>query len=639
LQVEQQTTDDQPDRQESDISQTDRVQDNETDQQVSVEFDIEDLSDQGSSANAETQLTRSPNTSDNQVTLDGFELQIVPDDYRSDREFSDMYHFKVTGELPEDDKAARTVMLTHDLYTVNDTDQRLYRITIPRAKRERTVKPLQVQLCLPLKYQFYTVEFLHKTLCHPATERLYLTLKERYYCRNLFDLAKSIAGTCSDCQEAKRDYAHINAPLHPHPVSGFMDQWHLDHVNLTRPTPLGHKYLLVCIDAYSGWPEIYPVFTTTSLETAKCLVDLVSRFGIMRKICTDRGTSFCALTFKEMARILGIHHKMTASLNPASDGKAERMISSLKSQLKLVCETDDQIVDKLPLVLLGMRGTVSSVTGVSPYHAIFGRSMPLPIPGCDPDTPRQPSERLRVAEREYLDKVRAQLDDLEQKVKLNIAEDKAEIKRAYDSRFRTQPVNFKLGDMVWLKDRGVKAHSPSVITKRKFVGPYFITAIPPGKENEGVAYFLTHVVTGKRLKHPVPPHRLRFCTTDRTELLAKYPNLSSGNTNTPQPPTQVHDSITQVQRTDKPVRDSDSGTRLLQKNQTITKTNQQLSAPKSATYCQAKSISRQRFAPDGLEFLVKFDDNSLEWVNQSNVSPALKADYLIQKHKRARSRR
>jgi hypothetical protein len=601
--------------------------------QANIDFGVDDLSDHSSSADAESLHLGSP-VSDGQVTLDGIELDITPHDYRSDDEFADMYHFKVAGELPTDDRAARTVMLTHDMYTVDNNDNRLYRITIPRAKRERTVKPLQVQLCLPLRYQYFCADYLHRTFGHPSTERLYLTMKERYYCRNLFDLAKSIASTCSDCQETKRDYAQVNAPLHPHPVQGFMEQWHLDHASLCRPTPSGHKYLLVCIDSYSGWPEIYPVFTTSSLETAKCLVDLIARFGLMKRVITDRGTSFSGRTFNHVGRMLGIHHKMIASLSPQSNSKAERAIGQLKAQLKVMCETDDQIVDRLPFILLGMRATVSSVTKVSPYHAIFGRPFPLPLPGCDLDTPRQPAERLRVAEKQYLDKVRAQLDDLETRVKLNIAEDKAEVKRAYDNRFNTHPEEFKLGDLVWLKDRGVKAHSPSVLTKRKFIGPFFITALPPGREGEGISYFLTHSKSGRRWKHPVPGHRLKRCNTDRTDVLVKYPDLERTNTNT-SPPAQVNQSTDRIQTTNKT---QTSKNKPDETDRTGTSIDKQLSATKPAEYCQAKIIKRQRFAPDGTEFLVKFCDNSVEWVNQSQVSPALKADYLIKKNNRSRSR-
>ena len=601
-------------------------------QQANADSGIDDSSDQGSPADAETMHEESPTASDSQVDLDGFDLHIAPHDYRCDEEFADMYHFKVTGELPTDDRAARQVMLTHDLYTVDETDQRLYRVTIPRAKRERTVKPLQLQVCLPRVYRFYVADTLHRTLCHPSTERLYLTLKERYYCHDLFDLARSICNTCSDCQKSKRDYAHVNAPLHPHPVYGFMEQWHIDHLNLCRPTPSGHKYLLVCVDAYSGWPEVYPVFTTSSVETAKCLVDLIARYGVMKRVVTDRGTAHTGRIFREIARMLGVHHKLISSLNPQSDGMVEKRVGLIKANLKLVCDRDEQIIDKLPLVLLGMRGTVSSVTKVSAYHAIYGRPMPLPVPGCDPSAPRQPSERLRVAEKAYLDKVRAQLDDLETRVKQNIKEEKAEVKQAYDRRFRTQPVNFKVGDMVWLKDRGVKAHSPSVITRKQWTGPYFVTGSTPGKEGEGVAYFLTHSATTKRLKHSIPAHRLRLCMTDRTDLLAKYPNLDLQNANTHSPSSQVNkgnDHVTTTEQADSSMNTSDK---------TVKPAGRQPRMAEPTVYSEAKNITRQRFAPDGIEFLVKFKDNSMEWVNQSQVSPALKADYLIKKNRKSKIR-
>ncbi len=590
---------------------------------------VQDITPVDSSTNVED-----TGDQDNSVVTDSnkdeLNLKIVPKDYMCDSEFSHMYIFLSTGQLPENETVARAIQLTYDLFTIDETDHLLYRITQPRSKRERTVKPLQRCLCLPLRFQYYVVNFLHNFLSHPSTERLYLTAKERYFFKNLYNLSESLSRSCTLCQECKRDHAHVTAPLHPLPVQGFMQQWHFDHCNLARKSKQGHQYLLIFIESYSGWPEIYPVFTTGSLETAKCLVDLVSRWGIMSKVYSDRGAGYVAKTFQAVAKLLGVTHKLTAALAPQSDGKAERGVAQVKANLRLMCDTDEEIVEKLPMILIGMRACVSTVTKVSPFHAIFGSPMALPVPGCDKETPSQPYERMRVAEKEYLDRLREQLKELEGKVKLNLTDDKADVKRAYDTRNRVQPVEFHLGDLVWLKNRNVQAGSPRVITHRKFIGPYFVTAIPPCRENEGKAYFLTHSVSGKKLRNPVPVDRLKLCTTDRTELQVKYPGLKTTDSQpvqgSSQPQVKLDSPANMRQSTPDNVTTVDRKT---------TPHDTQTSQP---AYLPARNISRQRFAPGGIEYLVHFENGTIEWVDQCQVSPALKADFLIKRHNQSRAR-
>jgi hypothetical protein len=391
--------------------------------------------------------------------------------------------------LPQEDKDARKVLLTQDLYTIDDTDHRLYRVSVPRAKKERRVKSVELQLCLPKKYQFFVADLLHKTLAHCATERLYLSLKERVYSKDLFHLADSVSKTCSECQQCKRDHRQVINTLHKtRSDQKWAEAWHLDHVSLSRPCK-GYKYLLVCIEIYSGYPEVYPVYTTTALETAKCLVDLISRFGLMKTLQTDRGSAFTAQVFREVGKIFGFHHKFASSMAPRSDGRVEKQNQQIKNSLRILCERDDEIVDKLPLVLLAARATVSTVSNVSPYMAVFGRPMPLPVPGCDHDTPAQPYEKMRIAEATFLNKLKQQLDELQVKIQANVEEQKDESKRAYDKMFNAKPIEFNVSDMVWLKDRGPTAHSPSVITHRKYIGPYFVTGVTPQRQGEGKAYF------------------------------------------------------------------------------------------------------------------------------------------------------
>jgi hypothetical protein len=51
-------------------------------------------------------------------------------------------------------------------------------------------------------------------------------------------------------------------------------------------------FILVVIDAFSRWGELYPTATTTAVKTASCIFQHFGRFGNPDVVHTDRGTAF-----------------------------------------------------------------------------------------------------------------------------------------------------------------------------------------------------------------------------------------------------------------------------------------------------------------------------------------------------------
>ena len=65
------------------------------------------------------------------------------------------------------------------------------------------------------------------------------------------------------------------------------------------PVSQGYKYLLVMIDTFTGWIEVFPTQTKKAEEvvknktkTKKLLHEIIPRFGLLRSLQSDNGTSF-----------------------------------------------------------------------------------------------------------------------------------------------------------------------------------------------------------------------------------------------------------------------------------------------------------------------------------------------------------
>ena len=80
---------------------------------------------------------------------------------------------------------------------------------------------------------------------------------------------------------------------------------HLDHIGPLPADKHGNKFILVLIDAFSRWVELFPTKTTNALESASCMIQHFGRFGTPEVVHTDRGTAFHNELIAELLRVAG----------------------------------------------------------------------------------------------------------------------------------------------------------------------------------------------------------------------------------------------------------------------------------------------------------------------------------------------
>ena len=82
--------------------------------------------------------------------------------------------------------------------------------------------------------------------------------------------------------------------------------WSRIHVDHTGPI-LG-KTLLISVDAYSKWIEVYIVPSTTSLVAIEKLWVTFAAHGLPETLVSDNGPAFVSREFEEFMRRHGIKH-------------------------------------------------------------------------------------------------------------------------------------------------------------------------------------------------------------------------------------------------------------------------------------------------------------------------------------------
>ena len=90
---------------------------------------------------------------------------------------------------------------------------------------------------------------------------------------------------------------------------------------------------LLVIDAFSKWPEIHCMESTTAEATIKHLRQIFVTHGLPHQIISDNGPQFVSTTFEKFCEARGIQHTKTAPYSPRTNGEAERLVQTFKNAI------------------------------------------------------------------------------------------------------------------------------------------------------------------------------------------------------------------------------------------------------------------------------------------------------------------
>ncbi|GFV20479.1 retrovirus-related Pol polyprotein from transposon 412 [Trichonephila clavipes] len=82
-------------------------------------------------------------------------------------------------------------------------------------------------------------------------------------------------------------------------------------------------YLLVVMDYFTKWPEVYPIPDQEAPTVAEAVVQhWISRYGVPLQLHSDQ-RNFVSAVLKGVCELLGIDKTKTTPLHPQSDGMVE----------------------------------------------------------------------------------------------------------------------------------------------------------------------------------------------------------------------------------------------------------------------------------------------------------------------------
>ena len=176
------------------------------------------------------------------------------------------------------------------------------------------------------------------------------------------------------------------------------------------------RYLVTMLDGFTKWAEAIPVGDITAQTVAQVVLEhWVSRYGIPEQIHSDQGAQFTGTLFSEVMEMLDIKKTVTPPYNPRSN-KVERFHRVLGEIIRSdSTRPADSWAEKLPAALFAYRTTVSTVTGVTPFQALFGINGRVPLDVLFPT----PAERLETWS-EFIEQSRTKIRTMHQAMREKI---------------------------------------------------------------------------------------------------------------------------------------------------------------------------------------------------------------------------
>ena len=514
----------------------------------------------------------------------------IPTAQRQCPDFHDMSEYIESGSLPDDDIGARRVVIESEHYTI--VDGILYHLHTPRMKNRHKVTPVVQQLCLPRTLRDEVTKAYHDNNAHIGFDKLYETVRGKYFWPRMYADLSEYVKSCRDCQETKRPVHSRKAPLKSLPVEDVFSRFHLDFLG---PLPLsnGFRYILVAIDSTSLFPEIHPTKSCDADETASILYEHVfSRYGCPHSILTDRGMSFRASLISALCKLFKVKQIFTSSYHPQTNSRAENMNSIILKSLRIYCQNQSDWSGLIPAISWSYRASTTTSLGFSPFEVLYGRKMRTPI-----DTSLINDIRTSPNIDAYLQQMLPKIELTRQIARENIEQcnDRTQFYYNQDSAYPS----YAIGQKVLLYDP-VTNKGVCKKLKRRWTGPYFITAT-----GDGYVYKLRHCESGKDVKAFVHSNRLRPFNESRDNFHTRNPPATTADAPT-------GDATTSTDGTQPPLADG---------------------------WFDIDKVTNRKSIAGKTHFLVHWTDGTRSYEPEENITDTAKAAYFARCQARRRKKK
>lgn len=225
------------------------------------------------------------------VDTSGVQTEKIKSLQRKDPALADIIEYLEFEQLPNDSKAAKTLLYTIEQYFL-DPDGILCHIWIPGGKRVPTPKS---QLVVPASLRHEVLVNAHDlpTGGHLGVNKTYAKLRDRYFWPKMYMDVQHWCLSCEHCAMKKSPKQRLTTPLLPIPVESAFEKLSTDICGPLPVSDKGNRYILTFHDMCTKWCEAFAIPNTEARTIEEIFVsEIVSRHSAPRMLLSDRGSNF-----------------------------------------------------------------------------------------------------------------------------------------------------------------------------------------------------------------------------------------------------------------------------------------------------------------------------------------------------------
>jgi transposase InsO family protein len=214
---------------------------------------------------------------------------------------------------------------------------------------------------------------------HLGAERVYQLARTRFYWPNMRDEIARFVTACCPCLKDKRPQYQTRSPLSSLTSSCPFELLSVDFLKLEKAG--GYEYLLVIVDHFTRYAEVYPTRSKSAKAAAtKLYNEFILRYGYPQRVHSDQGGEFVNAIWDELSAICDVKRTTTTPYHPQANGQCERFNRTIVQMLRTLEDDHKRSWHRYAQKLAhAYNCTTNDATGFTPFYLLFGRNPRLPI--------------------------------------------------------------------------------------------------------------------------------------------------------------------------------------------------------------------------------------------------------------------
>lgn len=194
-------------------------------------------------------------------------------------------------------------------------------------------------------------------------------------------MAKDVAEfirKCPCCQKNRPFQKESNGPNRSLTVYEPFQRLAMDFIGPLPVDENGNAFLLVIVDTFTRWVELFALSSATAESTAECILQIIGRYGLPEEILSDNGPQFTAKMIQTMMTVMDINHIFSTPYHHQGNGHVERCNQEVMRHLRNIVFDEGVYNDwsrYIPRVQYILNCNPHAATGFSPMQLLFGKSI------------------------------------------------------------------------------------------------------------------------------------------------------------------------------------------------------------------------------------------------------------------------